>query len=77
MEFRADEPQTVTRGNWNYDVTLNGGACVLTFSMAGNAFKPVPNGDFIVDGAEIIHFGTCRLKAGLTGDATFTMIRAK
>ena len=77
MKFTGDEAQTVTAGLYNFNVDIGAGAATLTMKLSGaSSFIAVPDGAFTTDDAGLIRFGTCRLKAGLTSDASFTMDRA-
>jgi hypothetical protein len=79
MKFTADQEQTVTRGNWNYIANVGSGSITLQYAVSG-IMHPVNTGSIsagviAADGTDIINLPTCRLKAGLTGDATFEMVR--
>lgn len=77
MRFTDDIGQDVSGGDYNYTVVLGGGTCTLTFSIEGNPFVAVPDGAFAGDESGIITFGNCKVKAGLTGAATFVMARKR
>lgn len=72
MKFTGDEEQTVPAGEYNY---VADGSAVLTMSLSGGPFVAVTGGA-LTDDTGLIRFGTCRVKAGLTGTDTFTMVSA-
>jgi hypothetical protein len=80
MKFRANEEQTVTRGTWNYVADAGTGSITLSYSAAGDSV--LVNTDGITNGVvagsqtDLIQLPTCRFKASLTGDATFSMFKA-
>ena len=72
--FVLDEMQTVSEGNWNFKANPGSGSIDLTFSLGeGDSFDPVTDGSFTAYESGIIQISGTRLKAGLTGDATFRM----
>lgn len=73
MVFTDDVIQPISGGTYNYTVILNGGGCTLMFSIENGPFEAVPDGSFASDDSQVIIFGDCKLKAGLTGSATFVM----
>ena len=73
MKFTGDESQTVPACEYNYNVDIGAGAVTLTMSLNQGPFIAIPDGAFTADDAGLIQFATCRVKAGLTSDATFVM----
>ena len=73
MKFTGDEAQTVPGGEYNYIADIGSGLVTLTMSLSGGPFVAIGEGAFVADSAGLITFATCRLKAGLTSDATFTI----
>ena len=77
--FVADVVQTVSEGNWNFKADPGTGSISLTFSLGvdddgvEDSFDPVTDADFTAYESGIILISGTRLKAGLTGDATFKM----
>ena len=80
MEFKNDEEQTVTRGTWSYIADAGTGSITLSYAPAGEMtlLNTADITDGVITGAatDLIQLSTCRFKAGLTGDATFSMTRA-
>ena len=80
MEFKNDEEQTVTRGTWSYIANAGTGSITLSYAPAGEMTllntANVTNGVITGEPTDLIQLSTCRFKAGLTGDATFSMTRA-
>jgi len=76
MKFTGDIEQTVPAGEYNYTADTGAGAVTLTMSLSGGPFVEVTGGGFSADDTGLIRFGTCKVKAGLTSNAAFTMIRA-
>jgi len=80
MKFTADEEQTVPRGTWSYLADAGTGSITLSYAPAGE--MTLVNTASITDGVlagsttDLIQLSTCRFKAALTGDATFSMTRA-
>ncbi|HHZ71337.1 MAG TPA: hypothetical protein EYN54_13915 [Methylococcaceae bacterium] len=80
MKFTLDEEQTVPRGTYSYIADVGAGSITLSYAPAGE-MKLLNTAD-ITDGVitgsptDLIQVSTCRFKAGLTGDATFSMTRA-
>ena len=80
MEFKNDEAQTVTRGTWSYIANAGSGSITLNYAPSGE-MVPLNTAD-VTDGVitgsatDLIQLSTCRFKAALTGDATFSMTRA-
>jgi len=73
MKFTGDEAQTVTAGEYNYVADIGSGAVTLTMSLNQGPFIAVSDGAFAADDTGLIRFATCRVKAGLTSDASFIM----
>ena len=73
MIFKDDVAQTVTAGEYNYIADAGTGAVTLTMSLSGGDFIAVPGGAFTAYDAGLIVFATCRVKAGIPGDAKFIM----
>lgn len=73
MKFTGDEAQTVPAGEYNYVADIGAGAVTLTMSLSGGPFVAITDGAITSDETGLIRFATCRLKAGLTSTATFTM----
>ncbi len=73
MNFIADEAQTVTSGKYVYQAIITSGGVTMEMSMSGGAFSPITDGAFTADADGVIDLPTCRLKAGLTGDAVFKL----
>ncbi len=72
--FILDEEQTVSEGSWNFKADPGTGSIDLTFSLGdGDSFDAVTDGSFTAYESGIIKISGTRLKAGLTGDATFRM----
>mgnify|MGYP003655644859 CR=1 FL=1 len=77
MKFIGDEAQTVSSGEYNYNAVIGTGAITLTMSLNSGPFIAVPDGAFTADDAGLIVFATCRVKAGLTSNASFVMNNTK
>ena len=76
MKFNQDFDQTVPAGKYNFQFTANGGTATLQMKLtASDGFTNIPDGALSADSSSIIEIATCRMKAGLTGDATFLMDR--
>ena len=73
MKFTGDIELTVPAGLYNYTADVGAGAVTLTMSLSGAPFVAVTDGAFSADDTGLIRFATCRVKAGLTSDAAFTM----
>ena len=73
MKFTLDEAQTVPAGEYNYIADIGAGAVTLTMSLNQGPFVAISDGAFTVDDTGLIKFATCRVKAGLTSDASFIM----
>lgn len=80
MKFRADEEQTVRRGLWNYIADPGTGSITVSYAPSKTMHllntDGVTNGVISAVGTDLIQLPTCRLKAALTGDATFELVRA-
>lgn len=80
MKFTLDEEKTVTKGFWNYIADPGSGSITLSYAPAGEMklvnTGSVSDGVIIAANTDIINLPTCRLKAGLTGDATFELYKA-
>ena len=76
MKFTLDEAQTVPAGQYNYVANVGGGDVTLSISLNNEPFVAIGDGAFPADSAGLITLATCRVKAGLTGDATFLMSKA-
>ena len=80
MKFTADEEQTVSKGTYSYLADAGTGSMTLMYAPAGKMTllntASITNGVVTGSPTDLIQLSTCRFKAGLTGDATFSMTRA-
>ena len=80
MKFTADEEQTVTKGLYNYISDIGTGSITLQYAPSGTMnlvnTTGVTAGVIAADATDLIQLPTCRFKAGLTGDATFELVKA-
>ena len=80
MQFTADEEQTVSKGTYSYLANVGTGSITLSYAPSGTMTllntSDITDGVVSTSGTDLIQLSTCRFKAGLTGNATFSMTRA-
>lgn len=75
MIFLGDTKQTVGKGKYIYQLVIGTGTANLQTSQEGLPFSPIPNGSFTASDTSVIELPYCEFKAGLTGDAQFSLSR--
>lgn len=71
--FEGDEVKEIKiKGLYLFQANMSAGTALIQVSTTG-VFKPLEGGSFSTDAQELIRLPVCQMKAGLTGNATFSL----
>lgn len=78
--FNADVEQRVKGGRYNFSAVMSSGGVTMQFKPTQpkgqtTTFDDVPDGALTASSSGDIDLPECDFKAGITGDATFTLNR--
>lgn len=72
--FTDDVARPIVRGAYIYQATMSTGTVTLQWSFdKGATYHLIDNGDFASSANGIIQLPLCQLKAGIVGDAEFSL----
>lgn len=78
MIFDADKERPVKGGRYNYSAVMSSGGVTMQYKPTQDAgqtvaFRDVTDGTLTVTDSGTVDLPNCTFKAGITGDATFTL----